>query len=344
MWVIAGRYKIKKIGDVDCSGSTQVANYTVAVFDNYWAKNYLLTGGVPEEFHAGIIKLTGCHPYCPRKCIETYQNYQANNKVPTLADFGKNRDDIVQATIGNLDEGGQFMAQYLCILHNWTDKLAAAALANFNNVTYSRVKKQVARAARMNFGEVYTFDKTIDAFFFTALKKDVACRKLFVDIRDRANGFFQEIFAAEKNPREIYGAEDKLYHCLDMWSELVLRTTDAPAELMTQYAKNLAPYVKRLDYATREIIVKKFSAKVDDAETLPAAYFRNQIGTIRLVQEIKDALELTEAAYFKVKILSTDKAELPFKISVTTGHADVVGALKRYRDEITLCEEMRASL
>lgn len=219
-------------------------------------------GGVPEEFHAGIIELTGGHPYYLRKCIETYQNYQANNRVPTLKDFGKNRDDIVQATIGSLDEGGQFMAQCLCILHSWTDKLAAAAIANFNNVTYNRVKKQVARAERMNFGEVCTFDKTIDAFFFTALKNDVVCRKLFVDIRDRASGFFQEIFAAEKNPREIYGAEDKLYHHLGMWSELILRTTDAPAELMTQYAKNLASYVNRLDYATREFIVKKFSATV----------------------------------------------------------------------------------
>lgn len=140
------------------------------------------------------------------------------------------------------------------------------------------MKKQFARAERMNFGTVYTFDKTVDAFFFTALKNAVACRKLFVDLRDRANGFFQEIFAAEKNPREIYGSEDKLYHCLEMWSELILRTTDAPAELMTQYAKNLAHYVSRLDYATREIIVKKFSDKVGDAETLPAAYFQNQIG------------------------------------------------------------------
>ncbi|MBR3051158.1 MAG: hypothetical protein IKG61_06880, partial [Selenomonadaceae bacterium] len=331
MWVIAGRYAINEIGGVDLEGGT-VENYTVDVFDKYWSRKYLEMNGVAEEdLRTAIIDLTGGHPYYLRKCVETYKNYQLKGKVPRPADFGKNLDEIVEKTIGSLDESGQLMTQCLCILKSWTDEVAAAVIDNFNNVTYNRVKKMVARAEQLSFGEEgYTFDRTIDAFLFRSLKNSVTCRNLFINLRGRANEFFKNFFDVETD-------SDKRNYFFGMWSEIILRTTDKPAELMKFYHENFEPIGRRVEDSTVEIVVKKFFDKVGDNETLPSAYFQSHLAELA---EIKAGLALAEAAYSKVKKLSLTVDELPFKISVTSELASMFCRLDRYQDEILLREEI----
>ncbi|MBR0062144.1 MAG: tetratricopeptide repeat protein, partial [Selenomonadaceae bacterium] len=338
MWVIAGRYQIKEIGEINLESRT-VENYTVDVFDKNSSNKYLQLQGIEEaELHTAIINLTGGHPYYLRKCAETYKNYKDKGKVPRPSDFGKNLDDIVEKTVGSLDESGQLMTQCLCILKTWTDEVAANVITNFSNVTYKRVKKMIARSEQLSFDDEtgYTFDKTIDSFLFPALKRDVTCRKLFTDIRDAANVYFKKFFAETVR---YYDSKQNYY--FGIWSEIILRTMDAPADLMKFYYENFEPLEKRFDCSTPEIVVQKFFNKVGDDKTLPSAYFQSRFAFVRYLQNRdKEALEPAEAAYYKVEKLSLSKDELPFKISIMTALALSFSWLSRSKDEIKLCEEI----
>lgn len=331
-WIIAGRYKIEQIGELELEDGT-VENHIVNVFDENWSKKYLEMNDVAEEdLRTAIIALTGGHPYYLRKCVETYKNYQLKGKVPRPADFGKNLDEIVEKTIGSLDENAQLMTQRLCILKSWTDEVAVNVIDNFNNVTYSRVKKMVARDEPLSFDDEtsYTFDRAIDAFLFPGLKSKVIYRNLFVDLRGRANEFFKNFFDVETD-------SDKRNYFFGMWSEIILRTTDKPAELMKFYHENFEPLERGIDDSTLKVVVKKFFDKVGDVETLPSAYFQSRLAELAL---IKAGLALVEAAYSKVKKLSLTVDELPFKISVVQVLAKSFSLLERYKDEIPLREEI----
>lgn len=368
MWVIAGRYDLKKIGEINLKYCGHLENYSVDVFDRHWANKYLELLGVEEDdLRQKIIDVTGGHPFYLGKCFITYDNKRLEGEKPRPADFGESRDEVIARAVGTLNEAGQFMAQNLCILGKWTDELAAEVIVNFNNITYKRIRNLFARADLKLYNDtLYAFDRTIDAFFFPGLKSDVTCHKLFADIRDKAEAYFKKIF-----DENISGDRSKLYfgiwsdinvHMMDvaadmtrseanfgdtgydkakiyfnLWSDIVLRTTDAPAELMTLYDKNFVPLERYFDYSTRTAVVKKFLDKAGDTEPLPHAYFQDRLGRIRLEQNrIKEALELSEAAYSAVKDLPLSNAERRFKIFIMGGLAYALLALERRTDEINL--------
>ncbi|MBR3748124.1 MAG: tetratricopeptide repeat protein, partial [Selenomonadaceae bacterium] len=167
-------------------------------------------------------------------------------------------------------------------------------------------------------------------------------RSLFVKIRDAANAYFKKFFD-ENEPKWRYDSGSKPEIYFGMWSEIILRTTDAPEELMRIYDENLEPIEYCFNDSTLAAVVKKFFDKVGDTETLPSAYFQSRLGEIRRWQcRIKEALELAEAAYSKVEKLSLRDDERPFKIWVMEILADVLSSLERYTDEIPLREKIVA--
>ena len=207
--------------------------------------------------------------------------------------------------MGEKIEDGQYLTQCLCILNKWTDEVAAAVIDNFNNDTYERIKK------------------------------------LFTDIRAAANVYFKNFF--DENKQRWYEKGSKPDFYFGMWSEIILRTTDAPEELMTLYLENFAPLEGRFDNTTRANVIKNFFDKVGDTETLPSAYFQSRLGDVRFSQDrTKEALELATAAYNKVQKISLRDDERPIKISVMTTLADVFSRLNRYTDEIPLREKIVA--
>ncbi|MBR1645883.1 MAG: TerD family protein [Selenomonadaceae bacterium] len=343
MWIIAGRYPLSKIGEVNLAGNRFVKNTTVDVFDEKWSNEYLKQVGVKEEnLRRELYKLTGGHPFYLHTCSITYDNI-SKSRLPRIKDFGENKDKIIERAVGTLDDNGQYLTQCLCILNRWTDEIAAAVIDNLNNVTYKRIKNLFARANSQSLDddEIYTFDRTIDAFFFQSLKVDVTCRNLFVKIRDAANVYFKKFF--DENQRRWYDKGSKPDFYFGMWSDIILRTTDAPEELMTLYRENLEPLERRFDNSTLEAVVKKFFIKVGDTETLPSAYFQSRRGSLSFSQgRTKEALELATAAYDKVEKISLRDDERPIKISVMTTLADVRRKLKHYTDEIPLREEIVA--
>ena len=335
MWVIAGRYKLKKIGEINLKYCGQLENYTVDVFDKHWANKYLERLGIAEgDLRQKIIDVTGGHPFYLNKCFITYDNKRGEKLQPS--DFGENQDEVIARAVGTLNEAGQFMAQNLCILGRWTDEIAAEVIESFNNVTYKRIKNLFARADSSSLADekLYTFDRTIDAFFFPGLKSDVTCRRLFADIRTKADAYFKKAF-------DEIDSYEKCELYLGMWSDIVLRTTDKPAELMTLYEENFVPLENRFDRSTWATVIQKFLDKIGDKEPLPHAYFQDRLGRIRFDQDrIKEALELSEAAYSEVKDLPLSNTERPFKLSIMRGLAEVFQRLERYTDEISLCKEM----
>ncbi|MBR4384201.1 MAG: hypothetical protein IKP64_11660, partial [Selenomonadaceae bacterium] len=210
MWVIAGRYALNKIGRVKLTDNKGVKNFTVDVFDEKWSNEYLKLVGVKEEnLRRELFKLTGGHPFYLHACSITYENI-SKSRLPSIRDFGENKDKIIERAVGTLDDNGQYLTQCLCILNRWTDEVAAAVIENLNNITYKRVRNLFARADSQSLDDetIYTFDRTIDAFFFPSLKVDVTCRSLFVKIRDAANAYFKKFFD-ENEPKWRYDSGSK---------------------------------------------------------------------------------------------------------------------------------------
>ncbi|MBR4382146.1 MAG: hypothetical protein IKP64_01160, partial [Selenomonadaceae bacterium] len=346
MWVIASRYEITEIGEVLLKDIDAVEKYTVDVLEKNWANEYLKRLKVNDEnLRKGIIELTGGHPLYLAACSVTYHNIINAKKVPRMSDFGKNGDKIIERALGSFDESTLFLLQKLCILGSWTDELANFVISDFNPNTYKRLIDLFAEKTDpgTNYEEfvVYNFNRTIAAFLLPGLKQDVLFAPVFTKIRDGANDFFQKFFA--ENRREDYDDEIKAEVYFSMWSEIILRTTDVPEELMTLYSENLAPSEKFLDLSTQATCAEKFLNKVGDTETLPSAYFQHCLGVTRFFQDMsKEGLELEQAAYSKLQRLPLDDETRPLKIFVTIWLANIFRRLKRYTDEINLRKEIVA--
>ena len=352
MWVIAGRYEPEKIGGVTLSENgvrkNFVKSYPVDVFNENWSNKYLKQLGVAEENLRGeIFKLTGGHPFYLHQCSITYNNMRTEGKLPSIKDFGKDYKKIVQRAVGSLDENGQYLTRCLCILNQWTDEVAATVISglNLNPNTYERLTELFAEksSADLDDGELdtYSFSRTIGDFLLPGLKQNVLFAQLFTKIRDAANEFFKKFF--DENNRPYHAGNSKPEFYFGMWSDIILRTTDKPAELMTIYRENLAPIENRFDNATREAVLKKFFDTVGDTETLSSAYFQSRLGKICDCQnKTKEALELATAACNKVEKISLRDDERPIKISVMTTLADMHRKLKHYTDEISLREKIVA--
>ncbi len=352
MWVIAGRYEPEKIGGVTLSENgvrkNFVKSYPVDVFNENWSNKYLKQLGVAEENLRGeIFKLTGGHPFYLHQCSITYNNMRTEGKLPSIKDFGKDYKKIIQRAVGSLDENGQYLTRCLCILNKWTDEVAATVISglNLNPNTYERLTELFAEksSADLDDGELdtYSFSRTIGDFLLPGLKQNVLFAQLFTKIRDAANEFFKKFF--DENNRPYHAGNSKPEFYFGMWSDIILRTTDKPAELMTIYRENLAPIENRFDNATREAVLKKFFDTVGDTETLSSAYFQSRLSKICDCQnKTKDALELATAAYGKVEKISLRDDERPIKISVMITLADMHRKLKHYTDEISLREKIVA--
>lgn len=344
MWVIASRYEITKIGEVSLKDIDAVERYTVDVLEKNWANKYLERLKVKDEnLRKGIVKLTGGHPLYLTACSVTYHNIIEAGKVPRMSDFGKNKDKIIERALGSFDEPTRFLLQKLCILGRWTDELAAAAIFELNPNTYKRLISLFAEKEDMSTNDdelvIYNFSRTISAFMLPGLKQDTLFAPVFAKMRDGANEFFKKFFA--ENQQEYYESDGKPEIYFGMWSDIILRTTDKPEELMTLYRENLVPFEKYFDLSTQANCAEKFLAKVGDTETLPSAYFQHCLGVTRFFQyRVKEALELERAAYSKLQRLPIDDETRPLKIFVTIWLANIFRRLERWTDEINLREEI----
>lgn len=290
-----------------------------------------------EHIREKIIEVTGGLPYYIHLCCNvTYKNKFLKGEKP---DFGENLEKVVERAIGSFDENSRSLLQKLCILGRWTGDIFRAIIPDHNPNVYKRLKSISVEESFADFGDgrkekIYSFDRTIDSFLLPSLKKDKDFSNYFTDIRAKADAYFKKLFSENLSCNEA-----KFYFV--MWSDIVLRTTDKPAELMRLYEENFAALEERFDKSTRVIVIQKFLDKAGDAEPLPQAYFQHRLGRIRLYQDrIKEAFELEEAAYSKIKNLPLSNAERPFKIQIMQGLAEVFQRLERYADEISLCREM----
>ncbi|MBR1645886.1 MAG: tetratricopeptide repeat protein [Selenomonadaceae bacterium] len=346
MWVIASRYEISEIGEIAIEDIDAVENYSVDVLEKNWANRYLeVLDIVEDDLRAGIVKLTGGHPLYLTMCAVTYQNIIDAKKVPRMSDFGKNRDKIIERALGSFDDASLFLLQNLCILGRWTDDLVTAAISEFNPNTYKRLTDLFAEAEVIDTDDdeinVYSFNRTVAAFLLPGLKQDALFVPVFAKIREGANDFFKKFFA--DNRQENYGDDYKAEIYFNMWSDIILRTTDAPEELMTRHRENLSTIEDRFDNTTVAEIAEKFFDKVGNNETVPSAYFQHCLGVTKLFQErVKDALELERAAYHKLKRLPINDETCALKIAVMNCLAAILNRLERRADEINLREKIIA--
>lgn len=346
MWVIASRYEITEIGEVLLKDIDAVEKYTVDVLEKNWANEYLKRLKVNDEnLRKGIIELTGGHPLYLAACSVTYHNIINAKKVPRMSDFGKNGDKIIERALGSFDDPTRFLLQKLCILGKWTDELASAAISDSNPNTYKRLTDLFAEEYEPDLDDdefvIYNFNRTISAFMLPGLKQDVLFSPVFAGIRDGANEFFKKFFA--ENQQEYYELDGKPEIYFGMWSDIILRTTDKPEELMTLYRENLAPLEEYFDLSTQANCAEKFLTKIGDTETFPSAYFQHCLGATKFFQyRIEEALELERAAYSKVQRLPLDDETRPLKLVVTNCLADILRRLERWADEINLREEIVA--
>ena len=339
MWVIAGRYKLEQIGTVNLNYRGCSENYSVDVLDNESANKYLkLLGIEEEEIRDKIIEVTGGHPFYMGKCFVTYNNKRSRGEILRPSDFGESRDEVIKRAVGSFDEGSLPLVQKLCILGRWTSEIFREMIPHNPNI-YKRLKQILTEKSSVDLNGdkfvIYTFDRIISSFLLPGLKQDEDFATFFSDIRANANAYFKKFFAKSRDNN----GKAELYFTI--WSDIILRTTDAPADILTLYEENFLPLEERFDISTREIVIQKFLAKVGDTQNLSSAYFQDRLGRIYIEQHrIKDALKLEKAAYLKTKTLKLSGTEYLLTIRILNGLAEVLHALRRYTAEIALREKI----
>ena len=73
-----------------------------------------------------------------------YREIISTGKVPTVEDFGNNREIVINRLLGFMNDTTQKLVKRLCILCKWTDFVALrelSLLGENNFATYSRVQK-----------------------------------------------------------------------------------------------------------------------------------------------------------------------------------------------------------
>lgn len=339
MWVIAGRYEINEIGDADLEKG-RVKNYTLDSLDKDSINKYLDELNFKEEhIRNKIIEVTGGLPYYIYLCCNvTYKNKFLKGEDP---DFGENLEEVVERAIGSFDENSRALLQKLCILGRWTGEIFRAVIPDYNPNVYKRLKSILVEEsfADLSYGKqekIYSFDRTISSFLLPSLKQDKDFSNYFTDIRNRTNAYFKKLFKKEEH--WYFSGSDYYF---DMWSDIILRTTDSPAELMKFYEEYFDQLEYHFDNSTRANVLQKFIVKVGNKEPLPHAYFQDRLARLRLQQnKIKEAFELEEAAYLEIKDLSLSKTDGQYRVWTMWGFATVLNNLKRYKDEIKVREEM----
>lgn len=339
MWVIAGRYEINEIGDADLERG-RVKNYTLDPLDKKSANEYLENLNVKEEhIREKIIEVTGGLPYYIHLCCNaTYKNKFLKGEEP---DFGENLEEVVERAIGSFDENSRALLQKLCILGRWTGDIFRAVIPDYNPNIYKRLKSILVEESFADFGDdkqekIYSFDRTISSFLLPSLKQDKDFSNYFTDIRDRTNTYFKELF--KKYSCWYFSGSDYYF---DMWSDIILRTTDSPTELMKFYEEYFDQLEYHFDNSTRANVLQKFIVKVGNKEPLSHAYFQDRLARVRLNQnKIKEAFKLEKAAYLEIKDLSLSKTDGQYRVWTMWGFANVLNKLERYKDEIKVREEI----
>ena len=142
LWVIAGRGKINTIGE-NFKINQENQNFHLEALKNKFADEFLIKSGIDDTgLRKGIIELTSGYPIYLALCVNTYKEIH-QNKVPTLEDFGENRESVIHRLLAFMNDTTRLMIYRLCILGIWTDFLTAKILIRFNGYNpdvYNRVK------------------------------------------------------------------------------------------------------------------------------------------------------------------------------------------------------------
>ena len=343
LWVIAGRNKLRWNGEF----AEEAEQHLIKALSIEDSNSFLIKAGIVDEnLRRQLFNMTKGYPLFLNLCVDVYVEYkrQHNEVAPSIAQFGKKRQEVVSRILSCLnatnDDVAKDILEFLCVLNVWTDDMAVdignEVLRNFSRNTYKRVKNFSLIQADSFKNETVTlnifhFDKTIQKILIGDCDK-----KLIEDTKNAVNNFFTKMF----NNQRTFDAQRIFY--LKLWANFV---TDFAAEannLSEQYKNIFSRQVLELTdsayFYAAETILKMFGNKFKsfgDIDELIYTYLEIDLGRLRRAQgRYTEAYKITKSAYAKRRRLlgaeNIDTIEAAHKLAISLSKLD------RYNEAITL--------
>ncbi len=302
-WVIAGRGEVEKIGkDITLKAKKDI--FQLKSLENNFVDEFLKLAEIEDsKLREGIIKLTRGYPVYLAACVDTYRAIIAKSEIPTIEDFGKKRETVINRLLAYMDEGARNIVKRLCILGKWTDDFAMrtfSILHENNRDTYNRVKN-LSFVSEQN-EKIFAFDRSIQKILFDHLLKNEP--ELIFQTRDAVCQFLKSAFYnvdAEEN-QNITNEDRVLF--FKFWAEIILRTTQNAEYLMKQYADNLEPVSVYLDDTVTEEVTFQFKDRIEKKfgkENIPYAYFEHLFAQVKFSDGNDIYIKkLSQVAYEKI--------------------------------------------
>lgn len=347
LWVIGGRNKIRWTDDIDEESAQYfMSELTPADLDQHLVKalsqfdsDHFLTGaGVwSKELRDRIYQVSGGYPLYLDLCVDIYEEFVNNRgRVPTVEDFGQNRDRIVERLMKYMNDDVRLTVQCLSLLGKWTDDMARNVVAGFDANIYSVAKKfSFIQGQSVSLDEttleVYQFDRTLQKILLEAIGSDEDFAYLIDDTLSAADEYLSQRLASS-----ITFQAEAFY--LKMWAELTARLVKTADELEGRYTAIFQESVRQLlNYgqftAAEEIVAAFFTAPVTVSSEKLHALFDTELSIIEQEQgHFQEALAYIQSAYNN------------YSEALGETHPDTIKALGRMINNLLECGQFNAAL
>ena len=144
LWVVSGREKLKWT-ELDATWDGSLECYKIGKLSDVDSKWFLNEAGIKEaDLVNKICDLSEGVPVYLDLCVDVYYSVIDSGRIPSLDDFGKNTEVLVNRFCTYMDDTERDFIILLAFLDNWTDKTIEGIVkekgGNFSPTLYEKIK------------------------------------------------------------------------------------------------------------------------------------------------------------------------------------------------------------
>lgn len=259
IWVIAGREKLKwEEHDKEWKGSIDqhlLGNLSLAD-----TKYFLEKAGIKDQnLIDEIYDLTHGAPKYLDICVDTFTSLVNQNKVPTIADFGKNTTELQKRYLVYMDDAEKDFVTMLAFLSNWTDdnieKISKEILGNFSYSLYEKVK---GFSFIQKEGEEYSINTSFKDIIIANTNENLK-NKYFKILEANIDKEIEEIIL---NDKKVDGNVEKVVNIDNYNSKKKFKTIILSEAKEIAKANNKEEFINKAKFIIKKI--EEYENKYDD--------------------------------------------------------------------------------
>lgn len=259
LWVILGRNKLNWL-DADPNWEGTLECHILDCLEEPDAVSFLTVAGVTDkDLCHKLFLLTGGYPMYLDLCVNILEHIWALGRVPTIEDFGNNREGMVSRLLRYMGNSQADLVRRLACLDNWDDALLSALFSEAQRIEFRSATRNLSFICLED--GVYTMHNMVQELLLAGDNYCPPAPK--AEVWEQAETYYGKQL-------DILSPQDSQYDAVfTAFSRYGLRRRECPEELADFYQTKLKDKVDRL------LELCKGAPVLQCAQTLlahPAAY------------------------------------------------------------------------